>query len=319
MSPDAPFHNLFKNSGVTDKINDFKSLLDSGDLTSEEALARLASIHTDLMTPQPAELHLYQRYAQLLENLRTELPQVHQAVLTILEGPKDQVGKEIDSGSDEMEPKVESESQPVVQNSPMAEPLASHAGGEKTEIAEPGEGAERREDETEKGETGPGGQTAREASSDEPEDSEESRQEPGAEDTNGRAETDEEQTSSEETGEGEQESQKSSDGEGDADGEQAELEAEVAETEGQAESAEEPGEDELEEETESGARDAPDQETETADAGEKSGETGDEPAERGEENSEGAEPFIGLEDGIGNESGEEYLEGSAGGEAAGNG
>jgi hypothetical protein len=57
MSPDASHADLFKSSGVSDKIAELRSLLDSHDLTAEEALALLASIHADLKSQQGPQVY----------------------------------------------------------------------------------------------------------------------------------------------------------------------------------------------------------------------------------------------------------------------
>ena len=69
MSPTSDFQGLFKSSGVSDKIAQLQSLLASRDLSSEEALALLGSIHEDLKLPQE-EAQVYQRYAEMMASLK---------------------------------------------------------------------------------------------------------------------------------------------------------------------------------------------------------------------------------------------------------
>ena len=80
--PISQDHNdLFHSSSAADKLLLFQSMLDAKDLESGEALALLSSIHADLEQPQ-SDHSTYVRYAEMMERLRQEMPEVHQAVLS---------------------------------------------------------------------------------------------------------------------------------------------------------------------------------------------------------------------------------------------
>ncbi len=74
-------HDLFHSSGTSDKLDLFQSLLDSKDLTSDEALALLNSIHRELQHPQEHKSSMHIRYAEAMESLRKQMPEIHEQIL----------------------------------------------------------------------------------------------------------------------------------------------------------------------------------------------------------------------------------------------
>ena len=73
-------HNLFHSSGIADKLSLFQSLLDSKDLDADEALALLNNIHAELEQPRGQSSSVYVRYAEVMESLQRQMPEVHQEV-----------------------------------------------------------------------------------------------------------------------------------------------------------------------------------------------------------------------------------------------
>src|ERR1051325_8825669 len=81
-------HDLFHQSSAADKISMFESLLGSHDLNQDEALALLKSIHAELEQPEGHDRSVYEDYAQMMEELHHEMPDVHQYVVTNWKSPR---------------------------------------------------------------------------------------------------------------------------------------------------------------------------------------------------------------------------------------
>ncbi len=81
MSISQDHHNLFRNSDTTDKLNLLQSLLDSKDLTSEQAFALLNIVRTELEQSQRRNSSVYRRYSGVMESLRKQMPEVYEQVV----------------------------------------------------------------------------------------------------------------------------------------------------------------------------------------------------------------------------------------------
>jgi hypothetical protein len=74
-------HDLFHQSNTADKMSLFESLLDLHELTSDEALALLGSIHADLRQLRGQDGAIYAYYARMIGLLNHEMPAIHQHVV----------------------------------------------------------------------------------------------------------------------------------------------------------------------------------------------------------------------------------------------
>ena len=79
--PDSRNHyDLFRKSSAAEKLDLFQSLLDSKDLTFDQALALLRTIRADLENPKANRSSVYVRYGQLMESLHKQMPEVYEQV-----------------------------------------------------------------------------------------------------------------------------------------------------------------------------------------------------------------------------------------------
>jgi X-linked retinitis pigmentosa GTPase regulator len=78
--PDSRNHHLFRKPSAAEKLDLFQSLLDSKDLTFDQALALLRTIRADLENPKANRSSVYVRYGQLMESLHKQLPEVYEQV-----------------------------------------------------------------------------------------------------------------------------------------------------------------------------------------------------------------------------------------------
>jgi len=64
-----------------DKISMFRSLFDSSELTQDEALALLGSIHADLRQLRGKDGSVYAQYAGIMGHFQNKMPDVYQYVI----------------------------------------------------------------------------------------------------------------------------------------------------------------------------------------------------------------------------------------------
>lgn len=74
-------HDLFHSSDIFDHLSLFQSLLDSRDLTADQAFALLHTIRLELETPQAHRSMAYTRYGQVMESLHREMPDVYEQLV----------------------------------------------------------------------------------------------------------------------------------------------------------------------------------------------------------------------------------------------
>ena len=72
---------LFQPSNIFDRLSFFQSLLDSRDLTADQAFALLNTIRLELETPQSHKSIAYTRYGQVMESLHREMPEVYEQIV----------------------------------------------------------------------------------------------------------------------------------------------------------------------------------------------------------------------------------------------
>lgn len=84
----SPSKDLFRQATTSEKLALFQSLLESQDIQPGEALAVLGAIHAELRRP-PAGVggFAYARYAQLMQSLLHQRPNVHQHVVAAWRRP----------------------------------------------------------------------------------------------------------------------------------------------------------------------------------------------------------------------------------------
>ena len=82
MSLSSSHQDLFHQPSPAEKISFVQSLIETGDLNADVAMALLKSIHSELAQPQGQDHSLYARYARLMASLQHEMPDVHQHVVT---------------------------------------------------------------------------------------------------------------------------------------------------------------------------------------------------------------------------------------------
>jgi hypothetical protein len=88
MSLSQDYNNLFRLPDISDQLRFMQSLLDSKDLTPAEAIALLNIIRVELEAPQPHRSSVYRRYAQVMQSLSREMPDVHEQVVQAWEAKK---------------------------------------------------------------------------------------------------------------------------------------------------------------------------------------------------------------------------------------
>src|ERR1051325_10518132 len=121
-------HDLFRRSGTSDKLTLFQSLLDSKELTSDQALALLTAIRNELEQPQQRSSSHYRQYAKAIESLHRSMPDVYEQV--------------VDAWQQKRQP-------PAPPQSPIAESAKAEPGTSRTaDSQEFEEGRERAEEAT---------------------------------------------------------------------------------------------------------------------------------------------------------------------------
>ena len=81
MSISSSHQDLFHQPSAAEKISFVRSLMETGQLNADVALALLKSIHTELAQPQEKNHSLYASYARVMASLQHKMPDVHQHVV----------------------------------------------------------------------------------------------------------------------------------------------------------------------------------------------------------------------------------------------
>ena len=81
MSMSSTHQDLFHQPSAAEKISFVRSLMETGDLHADVAVALLKSIHTELADPQGQDHSSYASYARMIASLQHKMPDVHQHVL----------------------------------------------------------------------------------------------------------------------------------------------------------------------------------------------------------------------------------------------
>jgi len=84
MSISSSHQELFHQPSAAEKISFVQSLMETGDLHADVAMALVKSIHTELAQPQPQgqDHSIYASYARMMASLQHNLPDVHEHVVT---------------------------------------------------------------------------------------------------------------------------------------------------------------------------------------------------------------------------------------------
>src|ERR1044071_6694439 len=88
MPISSSHHDLFHQSNAADKISLFQSLLESQDLSADEATALVKSIHTELEQPEGHDRSVYESYVHMMEDLNHNMSEVHQQVVASWQQPR---------------------------------------------------------------------------------------------------------------------------------------------------------------------------------------------------------------------------------------
>src|ERR1044071_4899209 len=81
MSISSSHQELFRQPSAAEKISFVRSLMETGDLHADVAMALLKSIHTELTDPQGQDHSSYASYARMMASLQHKMPDVHQHVV----------------------------------------------------------------------------------------------------------------------------------------------------------------------------------------------------------------------------------------------
>ncbi len=71
-------HDLFRNPSTVDKLDLLQSLSDAQDLTSDQALALINIIRSELGRPQTQNASTYRRYSEVTTSLSRQMPEVYE-------------------------------------------------------------------------------------------------------------------------------------------------------------------------------------------------------------------------------------------------
>jgi len=141
MTSLSSHQDLFQQASAAEKISLVQSLMETGELDANVAMALLKSIHSELAQPQGHDHALYANYARLMASLNHKMPDVHQHVVANWRAPQ----------RAQLQPEEDLEEE---------EPIEAEAGGEakRTEMSgvkEAGRGEEslKAEGGTEEGES----------------------------------------------------------------------------------------------------------------------------------------------------------------------
>src|SRR5271157_614646 len=104
--PGFRYNNLFGDTGPQSMLDYLQGRLAARDLSAEEALAMLGAVHEQLTNPANADRGAYQKYSEFMEALRTQMPEVHDYVVSVWKQHaenKDKAKGEDERGSDNVE------------------------------------------------------------------------------------------------------------------------------------------------------------------------------------------------------------------------
>jgi hypothetical protein len=141
------YHALFHRSTIFDHLSLFRSLLDSRDLTADQAFALFHTIRLELETPQAHKSTAYVRYGQVMELLHRDMPDVYEQLVSTWKVKRGIVPapQEI-AESTSMEEDFWDEDQRPSENPARDIHQAAHASQSKVEplveVSEAGEGTE---------------------------------------------------------------------------------------------------------------------------------------------------------------------------------
>jgi hypothetical protein len=81
MPTSGNHRDLFVHAATPGRLDWFQSLLDTKELTFEEALALLSAVHVELEKPKAHPSSMYMRYAEAIEIFHQQMPEVHDQVV----------------------------------------------------------------------------------------------------------------------------------------------------------------------------------------------------------------------------------------------
>jgi hypothetical protein len=255
-------HNLFQSSNALDKLTLLQSLLDAGALTSDEALALLNSIHTELEQPEGHTRAVYTQYAEVMESLRIKTPNIYHDISTKWQQLHSvlQTKTDHEAASEDHEPTRKNETVASLLLSRLPQKSGAKKGFNKRNDSEEIEGEAKEEMEAEETEEEPEEETEEkeEVEKDEEKETEEEKEESEEEEEKEETEEEEEKEEGkeEEKEETEEEEEKEESEEEEKEEEKEESEEEKEEDEEKESKKEETEEHEKEEEHESSAHES---------------------------------------------------------------
>jgi hypothetical protein len=244
---------LFVHAVTPGRLDLFQSLLDTKELTFDEALSLLSAVHVELEKPKAQPSSMYIRYAETIETFHQQMPEIHDQVVDAWRARRGVVafkansvqgflGSQAKAGLGSTEESAEElveegkvEEEPVksahdeVHLAESKEEAGEAEGGEEEEHEEPEEESEEKENEEgddEEVEEEPKEENGEGEEKEEDEESEKESEEEEKEDG------DEEQEEKEEEEEGKEEQEEENESET---GEESEVEVEEAAESGEAE------------------------------------------------------------------------------------
>src|ERR1051325_2933023 len=246
MSASSSHQDLFHQASAAEKISLVQSLMETGELNANVAMALLKSIHSELAQPQGHDHALYANYARLIASLNHKMPDVHQHVVANWRAPQ-RTQQQLEEGlreEESIEVEVGTEAKRMetsgVKGARLGEESVEARGGteegesEHEEPEEGGEGEEKEEEkeqEEEKGETEAGQEEESENEEREEEEREEEheREEASEEEPEEKEEEEEKEVEGEETEEPEEAQKKEEDPLEESEAEASQEEPEEAE------------------------------------------------------------------------------------------
>ena len=155
--PGFEYNHLFDESGPRSMLDYLRSHLAAGNLSAEEALAMVGAIHEELTDPTKTDRGLYQDYSEFMESLRTQMPQVHDYIVSAWnqrggnKGGVNEGEERSDTDAEDGEALKTGDSRPVTRSAQAqfkGSDLSEERGGEEEED-EPDEVEEKETDEKE--------------------------------------------------------------------------------------------------------------------------------------------------------------------------
>ena len=171
MSISSSHQDLFHQPSAAEKISFVRSLMETGDLNAEVAVALVKSIHTELAQPQGQDHSSYASYARMMASLQHHMPEIHEQVVANWQAPRRlRAESEEVSGEDDF---VETETAGEVKRT---EPSNREEGNQDKEFWETEGEAEGSESEAEEQEERSEGEEKEEREDEEPENEEQKRE-----------------------------------------------------------------------------------------------------------------------------------------------